>query len=498
MKPVIYILGLGPGGAEELTQDQADLLRRLGKMYLRTMDMLDTRWLTEWGITLHSFDALYEREKTYEGVYLELVKALIQVAKEEGEVVYGIPGHPRVAERSVSLLEELGEKEGIEIKILGGRSFFDDLFHSLRFDPVEGFLLLDAYTLTRERLNSRMHTVILQLADAMTASDVKLTLMERYPDDYEVTLASRLGSDREKKLILPLYRLDQERDWEWDNYTLLYLPPLGEEEWYMNQFETVRQIVATLRSPGGCPWDREQTHRSLRPYLIEEAYEVIEAIDTEDLDALQEELGDLLLQILLHSRIAEEEGFFHVEDVIKGLSEKLIRRHPHVFGEKKAKNVNEAWANWKEMKEEEKKAKGEGGKEVSILDEVKVGLPPLIAAVKLQKRASKAGFDWEKEEDVARKVEEEWREFQEALSVEEKEEELGDLLFAIVNLARFERLDPEKALSNANRKFRRRFRYIEERLRERGIPLNEATLEEMDKLWQEEKIHPASSEKKQE
>ncbi|CCQ98190.1 conserved hypothetical protein [[Clostridium] ultunense Esp] len=185
VKPVIYILGLGPGGAEELTQDQADLLRRLGKMYLRTMDMLDTRWLTEWGITLHSFDALYEREKTYEGVYLELVKALIQVAKEEGEVVYGIPGHPRVAERSVSLLEELGEKEGIEIKILGGRSFFDDLFHSLRFDPVEGFLLLDAYTLTRERLNSRMHTVILQLADAMTASDVKLTLMERYPDDYE-------------------------------------------------------------------------------------------------------------------------------------------------------------------------------------------------------------------------------------------------------------------------------------------------------------------------
>lgn len=485
MKPRIYILGLGPEGIETTPEEVREIILRLGEVYLRTKDMSGVTSLEEKGILIHSFDSLYEETERYEEVYEEISARMIDIAQEKGEVLYLIPGHPRVAEMSVRLLEERGKKEGVEVILLGGRSFLDDLFTSLSFDPIEGFLLLDAYSLTREMLNPRVHTVILQMT-LETASDVKLTLMERYPDEYEIFLVSKLGMREEKKKSLPLYRIDQEREWRWDNYTLLYLPPMADEEGYYRQFAKLREIIEKLRAPDGCPWDRKQTHQSLKPYLIEETYEVLDAIDRGDDQALEEELGDLLLQILLHSRIAEEEGRFHIENVIEGLSAKLIRRHPHVFGEKKANDVNEALVNWKEMKEEEKKEKGDL-KSTSVLDEVKVGLPPLYAALMLQKEAAKYGFDWESTEDVVKKVEEEWLEFRKAPTNARKEEELGDLLFALVNLARFHQIDPESALSQANRKFRSRFHYIEERLKERGISLDEADLSMMDQLWQEAK-----------
>lgn len=483
MRPAVYLFGLDGKGFTSVKTEVAERLARLGEIYARTADIPGVEQIRAEGIEVHSFDHLYQQGERFEEVYRKIAEHLISKAKEKGEVLYLVPGHPRVAEESLRRLEEMGERSGVEVVILGGRSFLDPLFTSMGFDPVEGFLLLDAFRLQREMLNPRLHTAIMQLT-AENASDVKLTLMERYPDEYPLFLLSRLGSNRERRHALPLYSIDQARDWEWDNYTLLYLPPMKEEEGTYRLFDTARRIIEKLRSPEGCPWDRKQTHKSLKPYLIEETYEVIDAIDRGDVFALEEELGDLLLQILLHSRIAEEEGAFHVENVIEGLSRKMIRRHPHVFGEKKANDVNEAWANWKEMKEEEKKERGEAGEERSILDAVKAGLPPFQAALSLQRKAAEIGFDWESPKQVLQKVKEELHELKEASSTPSQLEELGDLIFAIVNLARFYRIDPEEALLTANQKFRRRFSYIEEKLRERGTRIEDAGLEEMERLWQ--------------
>src|SRR5690606_37119340 len=237
--------------------------------------------------------------------------------------------------------------------------------------------------------------------------------------------------------------------------------------------------------------DREQTHLSIRKNLIEEAYEVIEAIDTEDAELLCEELGDLLLQVMLHSQMEEEEGVFNVFDVIEGINAKLIRRHPHVFGERTANDAGEALANWDQIKAEEKKAKGIDTARRSLLDGIPPALPGTMKAAELQKRAAKVGFDWERIEDVYAKVEEELEELRETSKLGEGaarvQEELGDLLFAVVNVARMLRVDPEEALAAVNRKFYERFAYIERQLAASGRTFKETSLEEMEQWWQEAK-----------
>jgi tetrapyrrole methylase family protein/MazG family protein len=245
--------------------------------------------------------------------------------------------------------------------------------------------------------------------------------------------------------------------------------------------------VATLRSPEGCPWDREQTHASLRKNMIEEMYEVLETIDDDDPDAMCEELGDLMLQIVLHSQIEEEIGTFSVYDVINGLNEKLIRRHPHVFGNRSAANSDEALANWQEMKQQEKQRKGIEANRQSVLAGVPRGLPSLLKAWKIQKKAATVGFDWERVEDVVAKVQEEVDELLVEIRRDNKvlqREEFGDLLFATVNLSRFLQIDPEEALALANVKFTKRFTYIEQQLRLKGQSLKDTSLQEMEQLWQ--------------
>lgn len=238
-------------------------------------------------------------------------------------------------------------------------------------------------------------------------------------------------------------------------------------------------IMARLRDENGCPWDREQTHESLKPYLIEEAYEVLEAIESGEECLLKEELGDLLFQIIFHSQLASEKGGFTMEDVITNISEKMIHRHPHVFGQKNLKNSEEVIACWEEMKRDEKKRK-------SILEGVPKRLPSLIRAKRLQERAAHVGFDWDKTEEVWKKVEEEWNELQEARKKnnnEEIEEEIGDLIIAIVNLGRFLKIDANEALNKAIGKFVRRFGAIEKELEENGKDIRAATLAEMEEIW---------------
>ncbi|KUK14478.1 MAG: nucleoside triphosphate pyrophosphohydrolase [Synergistetes bacterium] len=249
------------------------------------------------------------------------------------------------------------------------------------------------------------------------------------------------------------------------------------------EFERLLGIMEMLRGENGCPWDKKQTLESLLSYLLEETYEVVDAVKRRDYVSLKEELGDLLLQVVFQAQITKEEGLFDIKDVIETISEKLINRHPHVFGKENFKDADEVLLNWERMKKEEKNKK-------SILDGVPLHIPALLRAYELQERARRVGFDWERTEDVMKKVEEEWKELKEAYhsgDARKMEEELGDLLFAIVNLARFMGVNPELALHNVNEKFKRRFSYIEEKAREQGKPLSSFSLEEMEALWEESK-----------
>lgn len=251
-------------------------------------------------------------------------------------------------------------------------------------------------------------------------------------------------------------------------------------------FDRAMEIMRRLRAPGGCPWDGEQTHDSLKRYLIEECYEVVEAIDSGNDGHLREELGDLLLQPLFHAAIAEERGAFTIEDILETLADKLIRRHPHVFGEQEIRTSDEQVANWEKIKKEEK-----GEERRSALSGVPPHLPSLMKAQKITEKAARVGFDWEQTDQVYGKVIEELHELEETMQSgdqERMEAELGDLLFAIVNLGRFLAVNPEEALRKTINRFEARFSHIEETLHARGAHLKDATAEEMNRLWEEAKM----------
>lgn len=264
-------------------------------------------------------------------------------------------------------------------------------------------------------------------------------------------------------------------------------------------FDELVAVMARLRAPGGCPWDREQTYASLSQYLLEEAYETFDAIHeadaTGDTTNLKEELGDLLLQVIFHSTIAAEKGDFTVDEVADGVSQKLILRHPHVFGDEKLEHAQDVLDNWDTLKANERKASGKTTREHdSILDEIPIHFPALLEALKLTKRAAKVGFDWQDTEQVFDKLHEEVAELRSAIDrsdTDEIENEIGDLLFVIVNLARRYDIEPETALKRSNRKFRRRFRFIEDELRSAGKTFEESGLDEMDRLWNMAKANPA-------
>jgi tetrapyrrole methylase family protein/MazG family protein len=255
----------------------------------------------------------------------------------------------------------------------------------------------------------------------------------------------------------------------------------------MPQFYNLVDIMKRLRAPDGCPWDREQTHKSLLPYLLEETYEVMEAVDEDDPNRLKEELGDLLLQIVFHAQIAEESDQFDIDDVAKALSDKLIRRHPHVFEKKADISSDQVTVNWEKIKlEHDRPNNGRN----SVLSGVPKSLPALLRAYRVQEKAARFGFDWEEVSQIVVKLDEEVSELKAELDADNRsgiEEELGDLLFTVVNIARFLKIDPEAALNRITNKFMKRFEYIEHRLAESNRTVAEATLDEMDKLWDESK-----------
>jgi tetrapyrrole methylase family protein/MazG family protein len=466
---LITVVGLGSGDVDQLTLGIWRKLQSRSQIYVRTAQHPALNILREHNIEFQSFDHIYEQNDSFADVYETITDKLITAVVEHGQdIIYAVPGHPMVAERTSQLLKQKCPEAGIELQFLGGESFLDQAFLRFGFDPIEGFQLLDGSHSLDKAFNPQIHTIIAQVYDTFTASDVKLSLMAWYPDDYPVVVGHALGVSGEEVIeTIALFELDRVKGY--GNLSLIWIPRSEEESLQNRSFERLQEIVGILRSPEGCPWDREQTHASLRKNLIEEACEVLETIDDDDPDAMCEELGDLLLQVMLHAQLEDETGAFNVYDVVQGLNEKLIRRHPHVFGTRSAESSEEALVHWQQMKQEEKKQKGIDVDQVSLLAGIPRDFSGLLKAWKLQKKAAQVGFDFTNIEDVAAKIAEEFAELKVEMSKSEAGEaqkaELGDLLFSIVNLARFLKIDPEEAIALTNQKFIRRFCYIEEQLR---------------------------------
>lgn len=481
----ITVLGLGASGFEQLPIGVYRKLKNADSLFLRTKEHPVVAELTNEGILFQTFDEDYQSNERFEEVYEQIAEKLLAKVKE-GNVTYAVPGHPLVAERTVKLLLERAQDEQCEVVIEGGQSFFDAMFTALKIDPIEGFQFLDGTDLHESDLILQQHIIIGQVYDAFIASEVKLTLMERLPDDYEVVIVTAAGSTQEQIKHVPLFELDHVA--QLSNLTSVYVPPVQAEELLYQEFQTLREVIATLRGPNGCPWDKQQTHESLKKYLVEETYEVLDAIDRGDDDLIIEELGDVLLQVLLHAQIGEDEGYFSIRDVIKSITEKMIRRHPHVFANVSVETADEVVANWEDIKRTEKKDQIEQSE--SILDGIPLELPSLYRAFELQKKAAKVGFDWKEVAPMWAKVEEELKEFQTetaSANKERQEKEFGDIIFALVNIARFYKIDPEEGLRATNLKFYNRFRFIEETVKEKGLDISKMSLQELDMIWEEAK-----------
>ncbi|WP_059105299.1 nucleoside triphosphate pyrophosphohydrolase [Shouchella shacheensis] len=478
----LQILGLGAGDLAQMPLGFYRELKKEQPLFVRTADHPALAELGEEGVTFTSFDQVYERHEQFEDVYEEITDTLLKEAQAQN-VVYAVPGHPFVAERTVQLLMQRATAASVELEVLGGSSFLDGMYTALAIDPVEGCQIVDGTALRKDELELTHHIIIVQVYDAMIASEVKLTLMERLPDDYEVVVATAVGSSSQSLTRVPLFELD--RVTTVNNLTAIYVPPVKEEVLLQREFSTLRSVIATLRGPGGCPWDQKQTHESLKKYLLEEAYEMLEAIDEQDDDHLAEELGDVLLQVMLHAQIGEDEGMFAIEDVIQKLTEKMIRRHPHVFATSQVEDAEEVVSNWQQIKQQEKGL--DGDQPQPVLADIPTSLPGLMLAEALQKKAAKVGFDWTESAPIWAKLQEEIGEFlveANAGNRAEMEKEFGDILFVAANLARFYKVDAEVALQTSNAKFKRRFTYMEEQLLTSGKTVQEATLEEMDSLWE--------------
>lgn len=483
----ITIIGLGAGELEQLPLGIYRKLKNAERCYVRTMDHPVLADLEAEGGHFISFDGTYEKHDQFEAVYEEISETLLRESAN-GPVLYAVPGHPMVAEKTVQLLLENGPAHGVTIRLEGGQSFLDPLFQAVQIDPIEGFQLLDGTALTADDLQITQHMIIGQVYDSFSASNVKLTLMEKLPDDYEVYIVTAAGSSQEKVIKCALYELD--RQMELSNLTSVYVPPVKEEALLYKEFTNLRQIIATLRGPDGCPWDKKQTHESLKKYLIEESYELIDAINDMDDEGMIGELGDVLLQVMLHAQIGEDEGMFSIDDVIESISSKMVRRHPHVFGDVKVSGEEDVLANWQKIKQAENGSNEE--KKQSLLDGVEKSLPNLLRAEEYQKRAAKVGFDWDEVSEAWKKVIEEVREFEEEVragqpDLEKIQSELGDLFFALVNVSRYYDIQAEEAVYRANQKFYRRFTYIEECILKAGKQFSNYTLEELDGFWNEAK-----------
>jgi tetrapyrrole methylase family protein/MazG family protein len=479
----ITIVGLGPGDYSQLSLEAFEIIKGCETLILRTEKHPVVDKIKELGISFISCDDIYDSCESFDETYERICQRVVNLSAEKGQVVYAVPGHPLVAEKSVELIAA-EEGDNIQVRIIPALSFIDVILSALRIDPIYGLKIIDGLSIKSQKPDKKCGNIITQVYDKLAASEVKLMLMEYYRDDFEVYVIRAAGVEGMEHIErLPLYQLDRI---EWMDYlTSIYIPPAPEEARYKS-FDDLVELMERLRGENGCPWDKEQTRDSLRPYLLEETYEVLDAIMKDDIDLMVEELGDLLLQVVFHSQIAREDGEFDINEVITNIVNKLIIRHPHVFADVEATSESGALKSWEASK---RKYKGIETYTQTLVDIPEI-LPALMRAYKVQQKAALAGFDWDDIEDAFLKVYEEAEEVKEVYKTGEKaiiEGEIGDLLFSVVNVSRFLKVQPELALGATTEKFIKRFRFIEETVLQSGGKLDKMSLQEMDKLWNEAK-----------
>ena len=492
--PKVTVVGLGPGRPGLVTAESVAAIENAPVRWLRTSRHPSA--LTVPGA--RSFDYLYESAATLEEVYSGIVDALVESATSEGPIVYAVPGSPGVAERTVELLRA---DPRVETVVLPGVSFADLAFERLGVDPLAaGVRVVDGHRFATQVAGSAGPLLVGQCDSPQVLSELKLALgsvldqVVAGDEGVTVTVLKHLGLPDEEVTVVPWDELD--RVVVPDHLTSIWVPRLGEP--FAAEFVRLEELARALRAR--CPWDRVQTHQSLTRYLLEESYEALEAIeelgpDGSGYEHLEEELGDVLFQVVFHSVLASEEGQFALADVARNVHDKLVLRHPHVFGDVEANTAEDVNRNWEQIKRKEK------GR-ASIMDDVPRDLPALLYAHKIQRKAASAGFDWEGAVGALPKIGEELGELSEAIAADGPglpeeamaprdegavRDELGDLLFAVVNVARHLKVDPEAALREATAKFRRRFMAVETLAAERGADLSQLDLGQLDLLWEEVK-----------
>ncbi|HEY1016249.1 MAG TPA: nucleoside triphosphate pyrophosphohydrolase [Herpetosiphonaceae bacterium] len=504
---VITIIGLGPGAPGQLTVEARELLDGLAALDVRTTVHPTVAALPA-SLAVRSFDHLYASASEFGAIYATIAATLIERARAGEAVWYAVPGHPLVAEATTRHLLAGAKAAGIPVRIVAGLSFVEPVCTALGLDPLEhGLQLVDALDLVppapraaegADRAWSELHgagpyvaplspfplqparpALLCQVYSAPIASEAKLSLLERYPAQHPVTIVTSAGMADERVAEVPLHELDHQQGF--DHLTCVYVPALPIHE-DVRGFDAVQWVMEKLAGPFGCPWDREQTHKTLQPFLLEEAHEVLEALNQEDYDAVSEELGDVLLQVVFHAELGRQAGLFDMGDIHAALTNKLIRRHPHIFGDLPVSGSGEVLRNWEAIKAAERAEKGKTDRP-SVLDGIPASLPALPTAQTLGRKAAKVGFDWPEVAGVWDKIAEELEELRQA-PPEEREGELGDLLFAITNLARWLEIDAETALRQTNAKFRRRFQAIEAGARAQGREVSDLSLDEAEALWQ--------------
>lgn len=427
-----------------------------------------------------TYDDYYATENEFARVYQRIAESVLALP---GEVVYAVPGSPFVAETTVPLIKRGAEAQGRPIRILPAVSSIEAVCGELGLDPTYGVAIEDVARASF-CVHPKWGLLLTQVADRLTASHLKLKLLEVYPPEHIVSVVRAAGQSSVSRRDVALAEIDHG---EFTHEDTFYVPPCSKAHHLGTAMETFVALMDALQGEHGCPWDREQTHMSLRPFLIEEAYEVLEAIENNDFDELSEELGDLLLQVVFHAHIASREHRFDLVDCIDAISRKLIRRHPHVFSGVQVNGTEEVLANWQRIKQSERAKLTPRG----LFDGIPKGLPALAQAYKLQHKAKQqVGFDWPSIEGAWRKLSEELDELVAAMARKNQEEitnEMGDVLFSLVNVSRFLNVEPETALRQASRRFGDRFDQVLRLAQAAGVDAKTCGLEILDKLWDETK-----------
>ena len=463
----IIVIGCG-FRREQLTLEAVEAIEGADKVLLRTGRCGLRDHLVEKGVAFETLDALYERAEDFDELIRLTTQAVLD-ASREGSVAYAV-----FDVRDVSVQALL--KTGADVRVIAGPPAEEGLW-AFAEGATDCWAASEWETWT---LHADRNALIREVDTRELAAEVKLKLMDCYPEESEIYVRAGDGGVEKTSLVeldrLPAY-----------DHRLSVLVPAQRELTKLERygFDELNRVIHILRSPGGCPWDRKQTHETLRTNLVEEAYEAVDAIDREDMDALYDELGDVLLQIVLHAEIAREHGDFTIGDVTTAITHKMIFRHQHVFGSAKADTADEVLDLWQKVKKAERHQKTQA----EVLRSVTRSLPALMRAEKVQKRAADVGFDWENARAAFYKISEEAEELSRA--VEDGggvEEEAGDLLFAVVNVLRLLKLDPEIALNRATDKFTARFAEMERLILADGKSLAEMTLADMDAYWDRVKL----------